>query len=162
MFFVFLPFENNPKTYKEMKKIVIVIFAAVLALVSCNSTNPYAGKYSGTFTFVTNNITKNGTLRLVSNPLTSGLLVYGVVPINPVSSNVFISNDNNAELVTQLLQYVGNQSNIYNAATEQIKNVRVEATFSGNTVNLDMFYEVALISNLLQTRVSIVKFTGTK
>lgn len=145
-----------------MKKLVIVIFAAVLALTSCNSTNPYAGKYSGTFTFVTNNISKNGNLRLVSNPLTSGLLVYGVVPINPVSSNVYISNDNNAELITQLLQYVGNQNNIYNAATEQIKNVRVEATFEGNTVYLDMFYEVALISNLLQTRVSIVKFTGTK
>ena len=145
-----------------MKKLVIVILAAVLALTSCNSTNPYAGKYSGTFTFVTNNISKNGNLRLVSNPLTSGLLVYGVVPINPVSSNVYISNENNAELITQLLQYVGNQNNIYNAATEQIKNVRVEATFEGNTVYLDMFYEVALISNLLQTRVSIVKFTGTK
>ena len=145
-----------------MKKLVIVIFAAVLALTSCNSTNPYAGKYSGTFTFVTNNISKNGNLLLVSNPLTSGLLVYGVVPINPVSSNVYISNENNAELITQLLQYVGNQNNIYNAATEQIKNVRVEATFEGNTVYLDMFYEVALISNLLQTRVSIVKFTGTK
>ena len=145
-----------------MKKLVLVIFAAVLALTSCNSTNPYAGKYSGTFTFVTNNISKNGNLRLVSNPLTSGLLVYGVVPINPVSSNVYISNENNAELITQLLQYVGNQNNIYNAATEQIKNVRVEATFEGNTVYLDMFYEVALISNLLQTRVSIVKFTGTK
>ena len=145
-----------------MKKLVIVILAAVLALTSCNSTNPYAGKYSGTFTFVTDNISKNGNLRLVSNPLTSGLLVYGVVPINPVSSNVYISNDNNAELITQLLQYVGNQNNIYNAATEQIKNVRVEATFEGNTVYLDMFYEVALISNLLQTRVSIVKFTGTK
>ena len=145
-----------------MKKLVIVIFAAVLALTSCNSTNPYAGKYSGTFTFVTNNISKNGNLRLVSNPLTSGLLVYGVVPINPVSSNVYISNENNAELITQLLQYVGNQNNIYNAATEQIKNVRVEATFEGNTVYLDMFYEVALIGNLLNTRVSIVKFVGTK
>jgi hypothetical protein len=145
-----------------MKKLVIVIFAAVLALTSCNSTNPYAGKYSGTFTFVTDNISKNGNLRLVSNPLTSGLLVYGVVPINPVSSNVYISNDNNAELITQLLQYVGNQSNIYNSATEQIKNVRVEATFEGNTVYLDMFYEVALIGNLLNTRVSIVKFVGTK
>jgi hypothetical protein len=145
-----------------MKKLVIVILAAVLALTSCNSTNPYAGKYSGTFTFVTDNISKNGNLRLVSNPLTSGLLVYGVVPINPVSSNVYISNDNNAELITQLLQYVGNQSNIYNSATEQIKNVRVEATFEGNTVYLDMFYEVALIGNLLNTRVSIVKFVGTK
>ena len=143
-----------------MKKIVIVLFAAVLALVSCNSTNPYAGKYSGTFTFVTNNVTQNGSLRLVSNPLTSGLLVYGVVPINPVTANVYVSNDNNAALITQLLQQIGNQNNIYNSATEQIQNVKVEATFNGNTVNLDMYYEVALLSNLLSTRVSIVKFVG--
>ena len=147
-----------------MKKIVIVLFAAILALTSCNSTNPNAGKYSGTFTFVTNNVTKSGSVRFVSNPLTGGLLLYGVVPINPVSgySNVYMSNENNAELITQLLQYIGNQNNIYNAATEQIKNVKVEASFSGNTVNLDMFYEIALIGDLLNTRVSIVKFTGTK
>ena len=73
-----------------------------------------------------------------------------------------MSNENNAELITQLLQYIGNQNNIYNAATEQIKNVRVEVSFSGNTVNMDMFYEVALISDLLTTRVSIVRFVGTK
>ncbi|MBO7542036.1 MAG: hypothetical protein J6T33_10295 [Bacteroidales bacterium] len=145
-----------------MKKFVIVLFAAVLVLTSCSSTNPYAGKYTGTYTFVTNNVTKSGSLRMVSNPLTNGLLVYGVVPINPVSSNVYVSNDNNSELITQLLQQIGNQNNIYNTATEQIKNVKIEATFSGNSVDVDMFYEVALISNLLQTRVSIVKFTGTK
>ena len=162
MFFVFLPFKNNPKTNKKMKKFVIVLFAAVLVLTSCSSTNPYAGKYTGTYTFVTNNVTKSGSLRMVSNPLTNGLLVYGVVPINPVSSNVYVSNDNNSELITQLLQQIGNQNNIYNTATEQIKNVKIEATFSGNSVDVDMFYEVALISNLLQTRVSIVKFTGTK
>lgn len=147
-----------------MKKIVIALFAAVLILTSCSSTDPNAGKYSGTFTFVTNNVTKSGSVRFVSNPMTGGLLLYGVVPINPVSgySNIYMSNENNAELITQLLQYIGNQSNIYNAATEQIKNVKVEATFSGNTVSLDMFYEVALIGDLLNTRVSIVKFVGTK
>lgn len=147
-----------------MKKVVIVLFAAVLVLTSCSSTDPNAGKYSGTFTFVTNNVTKSGSVRFVSNPLTGGLLLYGVVPINPVSgySNVYMSNETNAELITQLLQYIGSQSNIYNAATEQIKNVKVEASFSGNTVSLDMFYEVALIGDLLNTRISIVKFVGTK
>ena len=147
-----------------MKNIVIVIFAAILVLTSCSSTNPYAGNYTGTYTFVTNNVTKSGSVRFVSNPLTGGLLLYGVVPINPVSgySNVYMSNETNAELITQLLQYIGSQSNIYNAATEQIKNVKVEASFSGNTVSLDMFYEVALIGDLLNTRISIVKFVGTK
>ena len=147
-----------------MKKIIIVLFAAVLVLTSCNSTNQYAGKYNGTFTFVTNNVTKDGSVRFVSNPMTGGLLLYGVVPINPVAgySNIYMSNENNAALITQLLQYIGNQSNIYNATTEQIQNVKVEATFNGNTVNLDMYYEIALLSDLLTTRVSIVKFTGTK
>lgn len=147
-----------------MKKLVIVLFAAVLALTSCNSTNPYAGKYSGTFTFVTNNVTKDGSVRFLSNPMTNGLLLYGVVPISPVSgySNIYMSNESNTELITQLLQYIGNQSNIYNAATEQIKNVKVEATFNGSEVSLDMFYEIALLGDLLNTRVSIVKFVGAK
>ena len=145
-----------------MKKIIPIILLAVLALTGCQNKNPYAGKYSGTFTFVTNNVNKDGSVRFVSNPMTGGLLVYGIVPVNPISSNVYMSNENNAELITQLLQYIGNQNNIYNAATEQIKNVRVEVSFSGNTVNMDMFYEVALISDLLTTRVSIVRFVGTK
>lgn len=145
-----------------MKKIIPIIMLAVLALTGCQNQNSYAGKYTGTFTFVTNNVTKDGTMRLVSNPLTSGLLVYGIVPINPVSSSVYMSEENNAELITQLLQYIGSQSNIYNSATEQIKNVKIEASFNGNAVNLDMYYEIALLSDLLTTRVSIVKFAGTK
>ena len=145
-----------------MKKIIPIIMLAVVALTGCQNQNSYAGKYSGTFTFVTNNVTKDGSMRLVTNPLTSGLLVYGIVPINPISSNVYESNENNAELITQLLQYIGNQNNIYDSATEQIKNVKIEATFNGNTLNMDMYYEVALLNNLITTRVSIVKFVGTK
>ncbi|MCR4878272.1 MAG: hypothetical protein K5901_03045 [Bacteroidales bacterium] len=147
-----------------MKKLVIVLFAAVMALVSCSSTNPFAGKYSGTYTFVTNNVQKEGGLRMVSNPLTTGLLVYGVIPIDPVggAGNIYGSNADNSALVTQLLQQIQFQNNIYNAATEQIKNVKVEAVFSGNTVNVDMYYEIALIGDLLNTRISIVKFVGTK
>lgn len=145
-----------------MKKLIPILLVAVLALTGCQNKNPYAGKYSGTYTFVTNNMTKDGTLLMVSNPLTGGLLVYGVIPINPSgSTNVYVSNPDNAALITQLLQKISFQNNIYNTATEQIKNVKVEATFVGNTVNVDMYYEVALLSDLLNTRISIVKFTGT-
>jgi len=145
-----------------MKKILPILLIAVLALTGCSNKNPYAGTYSGTFTFVTNNVTKDGKMQILTNPLTDGLLVYGVIPINPSSSNVYKSNENNSALITQLLQQIGNQSNIYDAATEQIQNVKVEAVFNGNSVELDMFYEVALLSDLLQSRVSIVKFSGTK
>lgn len=145
-----------------MKKILPILLIAVLALTCCSDKNPNAGKYTGTYTFVTNNITTGGSLRLMSNPLTTGLLVYGVIPIEAIGSNMYASSADNSALVTKLLQQIGNQSNIYNTATEQIKNVKVEATFSGNTVQLDLYYEVALISDLLQTRISIVKFSGAK
>lgn len=146
-----------------MKKIIPILFVAVLALAGCQNANPYAGKYSGTYTFVTNNVTKDGNLRMVSNPLTTGLLVYGVIPIDPVNgTNMYVSNADNSALVAQLLQQIQFQNNIYNTATEQIKNVKVEAVFNGNTVNVDMYYEIALLSDLLSTRISIVKFTGTK
>ena len=147
-----------------MKKLIPILLVAVIALTGCQNANPYAGKYSGTYTFVTSNVTKEGNLRLVTNPLTTGLLVYGVIPINPSggSSTVYVSNSDNSALVTQLLQQIQFQNNIYNTATEQIKNVKVEAVFNGNTVSVDMYYEIALLSDLLNTRISIVKFTGTK
>lgn len=146
-----------------MKKIIPILFVAVLALTGCQNSNPYAGKYSGTYTFVTNNVTKEGNLRMVANPLTTGLLVYGVIPIDPYGgSNTYVSSADNSALVTQLLQQIQFQNNIYNTATEQIKNVKVEAVFNGNTVNVDMYYEIALLGDLLNTRISIVKFVGTK
>ena len=146
-----------------MKKIIPILLVAVLALTGCQNTNPYAGKYSGTYTFVTNNVTKDGNLRMVSNPLTTGLLVYGVIPIDPVNgTTTYVSNADNSALVTSLLQQIQFQNNIYNTATEQIKNVKVEAVFNGNTVSVDMYYEIALLSDLLSTRISIAKFTGTK
>lgn len=149
-----------------MKKLVIVLFAAVLALTSCTSTNPYAGKYSGTYTFVSQNVTTNGNLRLLSNPLTTGLLVYGVIPIESVAgySSMYASTADNSALVKELLKQLGSQfqSNIYDASVEQIDNVRVEASFNGNTVNLDLYYTVSMLNDLLNTRISIVRFVGTK
>lgn len=148
-----------------MKKLVVIAIAAVLALASCSSTNPYAGKYTGTFTFVSQNVTANGSMRILTNPLTTGLLVYGVIPIESVSGGtIYASTADNSALVKQVLQIIGSQfqNNIYNTATEQIDNITVEATFSGNTVNMDLYYTVSLLNDVLNTRVSIVRFTGTK
>lgn len=144
-----------------MKKLFPILMIAVLAFTACSDKNPYAGKYSGTYTFVTNNITKSGNLRLVSNPLSNGLLVYGVVPVDYVTETLYKTNTANNEMITQLLQYVGNNNNIYNAATEEIKNVSIEVQFAGNVVNVDMFYEIQILGTV-NTRISIVKFVGTK
>lgn len=143
-----------------MKKFLPLLLIAVLAFTACSDKNPLAGKYSGTYTFVTNNLQKQGTLRLVSNPLGNGLLLYGVVPLDYVSANLYETNTDNNELITQLLQYIGNNNNIYNAATETIQNVKIEAKFTGNVLDVDMYYNIQIIG--AGTRVSIVKFTGTK
>ena len=149
-----------------MKKLVVIAIAAVLALASCSSTNPNAGKYTGTFTFVSQNVTANGRMRILTNPLTTGLLVYGVIPIESVagSTTLYASTADNSALVKQVLDIIGSQfqNNIYNTATEQIDNITVEATFNGNTVNMDLYYKVSLLSDALSTRISIVRFTGTK
>ena len=150
------------KNIKEMKKVVVILVAAVLALTSC-STNSYSGKYTGTFKFISSNVTKEGSVRFTTNPLTSGLMLYGVVPIDPVSgsSSSYVSSDDNSALVTSLLQSIGNQNNIYNAATEQIKNVKIKANFNGNQVELFMYYEVTILE-LMTTEIRIVEFYGTK
>ena len=148
-----------------MKKLVVIAIAAVLALASCSSTNPYAGKYTGTFTFVSQNLTTNGKMRILTNPLTTGLLVYGVIPIEPVAGGtIYASTADNSTLVKQVLDIIGSQfqNNIYNTATEQIDNITVEATFDGNSVNMELYYKVSLLSDALSTRISIVRFVGTK
>ena len=33
---------------------------------------------------------------------------------------------------------------------------------SGNTLNMSVYYTIALLSDLLQTRVEIITFTGTR
>ena len=134
---------------------------AVLAFTACSDKNPYAGKYSGTYTFVTDKLEKSGNMRITSNPLSNGLLIYAVVPVDFVEGTTYRTNSVNAQMITQLLQLVGNNNNIYNSATEQIKNVAIEAKFSGNTVYVDMYYTLSIMGTEL-TRVSIVKFVGTK
>ena len=157
---------SNHKNIKEMKKLVVIAIAAVLALASCSSTNPYAGKYTGTFTFVSQHLTTNGNMRILTNPLTTGLLVYGVIPIESVggSTIMYASTADNSALVKQVLDIIGSQfqNNIYNTATEQIDNITVEATFDGNSVNMELYYKVSLLSDALSTRISIVRFVGTK
>ena len=112
------------------------------------------------------NVKANVSLRILTNPLTTGLLVYGVIPIESVggSTIMYASTADNSALVKQVLDIIGSQfqNNIYNTATEQIDNITVEATFDGNSVNMELYYKVSLLSDALSTRISIVRFVGTK
>lgn len=144
-----------------MKRFFPLLLIAVLTFTACSDKNPYAGKYSGTYTFVSNNVNKEGNMRITSNPLTNGIMLYGIVPVDYLTETTYKTSSVSTELISQLLQYVGNNNNIYNAATEQIKNVSIEVIFTGNTVHVDMYYEISVLQTL-QTRISIVQFVGTK
>ncbi len=144
-----------------MKRFFPLLLIAVLTFTACSDKNPYAGKYSGTYTFVSNNVNKAGNMRITSNPLTNGIMLYGIVPVDYLTETTYKTSSVSTELISQLLQYVGNNNNIYNAATEQIKNVSIEVIFTGNTVHVDMYYEISVLQTL-QTRISIVQFVGTK
>ncbi len=144
-----------------MKKILPILMIAVLALTGCGTKNQYAGTYSGTFTFVTNNVTKDGKMQFLTNPLTDGLLLYSVIPLSAASTTTYVSNSTALEYVSDLLESIGGTNNIYDATTEQIKNVAITAEFSGTTVVATVEYEIQVLGSLA-TRITVVTFTGTK
>lgn len=144
-----------------MKKIFPILLIAVLALTACTNKNPYAGTYSGTFTFVTDNITKDGKMQFLTNPLTDGLLLYSVIPLTSTSSTTYVSNSTALEYLTTLLEAMGNTNNIYNSVTERIQDVAITTEFSGSTVNAVVQYKIEVLGTL-DTYITIVKFTGTK
>lgn len=155
-----------------MKKILPILLVAVLALTGCQNKNQYAGTYSGNFTFfkfntmditqqAANSDNKQGKMLFVTNPLTNGLFLYSVVPLSPVSPEQYVSNSGLLDYLDVLLQSIGYQNSIYNAATEQIKNIGITVNFSGNTVHAELQYEIEILGTV-NTRITIVKFDGTK
>ena len=127
-----------------MKKFIPILLVAVLALTGCSNRNPYAGTYSGTFTFVTDNVTKSGKMQFLTNPLTDGLFLYSVIPLNAATSTHYVSNSDMLDYVTVLLESIGNTNHIYNTATEQIKNVAIDVEFNGSNVYAEVTYEIAI------------------
>ena len=101
-------------------------------------------------------------VRITNNPLSqNGLLLYGVLPLNSISTGVYQASSENVEFIAGVLESIIGSNNYINTAEEAVKNIKVEATFTGNTLNMDVYYEIQIL-NTLQTRVEIIKFTGTK
>lgn len=144
-----------------MKKVLPIIMIALLALTSCSNKNPYAGVYSGTFTFVTDNVTKDGKMQFLTNPLTNGLFLYSVVPLSQASSTHYVSNSQMLDVISALLENIGYTNHIYDTAKEQIKNVAIDVNFDGNNVYAELLYEIEILGSL-DTRITIVKFQGVK
>ncbi len=149
-----------------MKKLFPIFLLLVLGFSACTSGEgaQYAGKYKGTFTFIKQNgKTKDGTVAISNNPLSqNGVLLYYCLPLNYVSAGVYQTTSENVEYISQVLSSIVGESSYIDTATETVKDITVEASFSGSTLTMSVYYTVALLNDLLNTRVEIITFTGTK
>ena len=69
-------------------------------------------------------------MQFLTNPLTNGLFLYSVIPLNAVTPEQYVSNSGMLDYLDMLLESIGYQNSIYNATTEQIKNIGITVTFS--------------------------------
>lgn len=149
-----------------MKKTLFpLIVLLILGFAACtnNDAAQYAGKYMGTFKFISSNTTKDGSVRLSQNPLsTNGLLLYACLPLDYYTPGVYKANSNNVEYMSKILNSIAGANNYINTATEQIQNIEVIATVDGTNLNLVIQYKVALLNDLLNSYIKIIEFNGTK
>lgn len=152
-----------------MKRLFPLFLLLVLGFAACNQDGEgakYAGTYSGTFKFITDGTTKDGSVKIYNNPVVeNGILMY-VLPMDYTSGTTWTANSSTStgsittELMTQLLtQYIG--SSTVNTAEEAVKSMTATVSFSGSTMTMEIYYTVEILSSL-QTQVKIIRFTGTK
>lgn len=148
-----------------MKKLFPVIMALlVLGFTACSNGNgsQYAGKYTGTFKFIKDSTTKEGSVRITNNPLSAdGVLLYAVLPLNNVSVGKYHASSENVDYMSQVLQSIFGSNNYIDSATEKVKNIKVDATFTGNNLEMVVYYEVEIFG-IATTDIRIVEFNGTK
>ena len=99
---------------------------------------------------------------IVDGLIQNGVLLYYCLPLDYVSTGVYQTRSENVEYIAQVLSSIIGESNYIDTTTEVVKDITVECTFSGNTLNMSVYYTIALLSDLLQTRVEIITFTGVR
>ena len=123
-------------------------------------TSPFEGVYHGTYEYQNNHTTSVGDIRFISDPSDSSIiLMYGEVRLTKVG----ICSFQNIIQDVEHFNFFGDVlSNIYDPATERIKAIEVSATFEENSVTVFMIFEIQSLSSLLDTRLSVVRFSGNK
>lgn len=147
-----------------MKRLFPIFLLLVLGFSACTTGegSKYAGKYTGTFTFIKDNHTKDGSVRITNNPLsTNGVLLYACLPLDYVSTGVYKANSNNVEYMKTILESIIGNSNYIDTATEQVKKITVETVFQGDYMEMTVYYTIEILQTL-QTRVEIINFSGTR
>jgi hypothetical protein len=148
-----------------MKKLLPLFVVLALALAGCQGGGgtEFAGKYTGTFTIIKNNTTKPGSVRITDDPLsTNGVRLYGVLPLTYTTANTYEAESENVEYIATILSSMVGQNNYIDATSEQLKKIKIKAIFSGNTLNMTVYYEVQLLNGLMTTEIRIIEFTGSK
>ncbi len=149
-----------------MKKLFPLFLILALGFTACTQGEgaKYAGKYQGTFTFVKQDgKTKDGTVTISNNPLSqNGVLLYYCLPLDYASTGVYKTMSENVEYIANVLSSIIGDNNYIDTTTEVVKDITVECAFSGNSMTMSVYYTVALLSDMLQTRVEIITFTGSK
>ena len=147
-----------------MKKLFPLFLILALALTGCDGGgSQFAGKYSGTFTIIKNNTTKQGSVRITNNPVsTNGVLLYGVLPLEYTMTNTYEATSENVDYITQVLASMVGENNFIDTASEKVKNIRVKCTFTGNELYMYVAYEVQFLNGLMNTEIRIIEFTGSK
>lgn len=136
----------------------------ILGFAACTpgEGSKFTGKYSGTFTFVKDNYTKEGNVLITNNPLSAnGILLYACLPLEATTTNVYEASSENVEYMTQILESMAGSHNYIDAASEQVKKINVRATFTDNRLDLTVSYEVQILG-IATTEIRIIEFTGTK
>lgn len=149
-----------------MKKLFPIFLLLVFGFAACTGGEgaQYAGKYKGTFTFIKQNgKTKEGTVAISNNPLSqNGVLLYYCLPLDYVSTGVYRTKSENVEYIAQVLSSIIGDNSYIDTTSEVVKDITVECTFAGSSMTMSVYYTVALLSDLLQTRVEIITFAGNK
>jgi len=74
---------------------------------------------------------------------------------------VYRANSDNVEYMKTILEAIVGGSNYIDATSEAVKNIKVETLFSGNYMEMTVWYEIQILGTLT-TRVEIITFTGSK
>ena len=98
-----------------------------------------------------------------NNPLSqNGVLLYYCLPLDYVSQGVYKTKSENVEYIAQVLSSIIGDNSYIDTTSEVVKDITVECTFAGSSMTMSVYYTVALLSDLLQTRVEIITFAGNK
>jgi len=126
-----------------MKKTISII-AILLLLVSCQHGNINGGRYYGTFTNASNNMTKAGNISFTYGTLRKAATFFmnDLIPMTNTGRNLFktdtITVDTGLEDLLETMPAI--DSIKVCDSTQTIKSLFVIAEFQGNSVKTNLFF----------------------